>query len=93
MYNVGVYECLKRCTFARPGPRGAAREGEAGMPVATEKKQRRTGAPPRGGSLAAGLPCGRRTPRGRERWYLPRMPQGREESLCAELRRLVPPPS
>lgn len=33
---------------------------------------------------------GRRTPRGRERWYLLRMPQGREASLCTDLKRLVP---
>lgn len=73
-----------------PAPPGRDAGREAGMPVATEKRRRGTGEAPRGGSLAAGLPCGRRTPRGRERWYLLRMPQGREESLCAELRRLVP---
>lgn len=44
----------------------------------------------RGGSLAAGLPMGRRTPRGRDRWYLLRMPQGREASICNELKRLLP---
>lgn len=33
---------------------------------------------------------GRRSPRGRERWYLLRMPEGREASICAELRRLLP---
>lgn len=43
------------------------------------------------GSLAEGLPCGRRTPRGRERWYLLRMPEGREAALCDELKQLVPP--
>ena len=32
---------------------------------------------------------GRRSPRGRERWYLLRMPEGREASLCAELKRLL----
>lgn len=42
------------------------------------------------GALAAGIPCGRRTPKGRERWYLLRMPEGREAALCAELKRLVP---
>lgn len=42
------------------------------------------------GVLAAGIPCGRRTPKGRERWYLLRMPEGREAALCAELKRLVP---
>lgn len=55
------------------------------MPVAAAA---RLGA--RGGSLAAGLPMGRRSPRGRERWYLLRMPEGREASLCAELKRLLP---
>lgn len=43
-----------------------------------------------GGSLTAGLPLGRRSPRGRKRWYLLRMPEGREASLCAELKRLLP---
>ncbi|WP_147569629.1 hypothetical protein [Collinsella ihumii] len=57
------------------------------MPVAAAPSAR-SGA--RGGSLAAGLPMGRRTPRGRERWYLLRMPEGREASLCAELKRLLP---
>ena len=33
---------------------------------------------------------GRRSPRGRERWYLLRMPEGREASLCTELKRLLP---
>lgn len=42
------------------------------------------------GTLAGGLPCGRRTPRGRERWYLLRMPEGREATICAELKRLLP---
>ena len=57
------------------------------MPVATAPSAR-SGA--RGGSLAAGLSMGRRTPRGRERWYLLRMPEGREASLCTELKRLLP---
>ncbi|MCF6413949.1 hypothetical protein I7648_09610 [Collinsella tanakaei] len=57
------------------------------MPVAAASSAR-SGV--RGGSLAAGLPMGRRTPRGRERWYLLRMPEGREASICAELRRLLP---
>lgn len=60
------------------------------MPTATKQKPAARAAS-RGGTLSAGLPCGRRTPRGRERWYLLRMPQGREASLCAELKRLVPP--
>ena len=33
---------------------------------------------------------GRRSPKGRERWYALRMPAGREVSLCAELKRLLP---
>ena len=49
------------------------------MPTATKQKPTRSAA--RGGILSAGLPCGRRTPRGRERWYLLRMPQGREASI------------
>ena len=44
----------------------------------------------RGGSLAAGLPMGRRSPRGRERWYLLRMPEGRESAICEELKLLLP---
>lgn len=39
---------------------------------------------------AAGLPLGRRTPKGRERWYLLRVPEGREAATCAELKRLLP---
>ena len=40
---------------------------------------------------APGLPpTGRRSPKGRERWYLLRAPRGREAALCAELRRLLP---
>lgn len=57
------------------------------MPVAVASATR---SEVRGGSLAAGFPIGRRTPRGRERWYLLRMPQGREASLCTDLKRLVP---
>ncbi|WP_143753874.1 hypothetical protein [Collinsella sp. An271] len=56
------------------------------MPVATASAARSAA---RGG-LAAGLPMGRRSPRGRERWYLLRMPEGREASLCTELKRLLP---
>ena len=44
----------------------------------------------RGGALACGLPRGRRTPRGRLRWYLVQVPEGRERSVCEALRRLVP---
>lgn len=49
-----------------------------------------TNAVARGGCLVAGLPCGRRSPKGRERWYLLHMPEGREATLCAELKKLVP---
>lgn len=62
-----------------PGRRGR-------MPVVTAPSAR-SGA---SGGLAAGLPMGRRSPRGRERWYLLRMPEGREASICAELKRLLP---
>lgn len=55
------------------------------MPVAAQSARSEA----RGSSLAAGLPMGRRSPRGRERWYLLRMPEGREASLCAELKRLL----
>ncbi len=43
----------------------------------------------RAGRAACGLPLGRRTPRGRERWYLLRVPENREASTCARLKRLV----
>lgn len=49
-----------------------------------------TDAAARSGCLAAGLPCGRRSPKGRERWYLLHMPEGREATLCTELKKLVP---
>lgn len=44
----------------------------------------------RGVLAGSGLPVGRRSPKGRERWYLMRMPQGQEARLCAELKRLIP---
>lgn len=60
------------------------------MPAAgTMTAQRARGARGRG-SLAAGLPAGRRTPRGRSRWYLVEVPEGREELYCERVRRLVP---
>ena len=72
----------------RPGRERGHREGEGvGMTVAAASAARSAA---HGGSLAAGLPMGRRTPRGRERWYLLRMPEGREATLCAELKRLLP---
>lgn len=44
----------------------------------------------RGARLADGLPRGRRSPRGRLRWYLIQVPEGRERSLCGDVLRLVP---
>lgn len=38
-----------------------------------------------------GLPCGRRTPRGRLRWYLVHVPEGHEASTCERVRALVGP--
>lgn len=37
-----------------------------------------------------GLPSGRRSPKGRSRWYLARAPEGRERTICDQLRRLLP---
>lgn len=36
-----------------------------------------------------GLPCGRRTPRGKLRWYLARADEGREREACERVRRIV----
>lgn len=69
-----------------PPVRDAAFGKGVGMPAeaVAERPQAR-------GSLAtSGLPMGRRSPKGRERWYLLRIPQGREASVCAELKRLLP---
>lgn len=44
----------------------------------------------RGARMAMGLPCGRRTPAGRVRWYLLRVPEGREQDVCDRLLRLIP---
>lgn len=44
----------------------------------------------RGACMAMGLPCGRRTPAGRVRWYLLRVPEGREQDSCDRLLRLIP---
>lgn len=41
-----------------------------------------------GGALA-GVPVGRRSPRGRRRWYLVHAP-GREQATCDKVRRLMP---
>lgn len=40
--------------------------------------------------MAMGLPCGRRVPKGRVRWYPLKVREGSEESTCARLLRLVP---
>lgn len=45
---------------------------------------------PATGVAIAGLPCGRRVPRGRTRWYLLKVREGAEEAACAQLLRLVP---
>lgn len=58
--------------------------------IATPQVQTRNAVRGRGSLAASGLPSGRRTPRGRERWYVLRVPEGREAALCAELKRLVP---
>ena len=42
------------------------------------------------GTLAGGLPCGRRVPKGRVRWYLLKVREGSEASTCAKLLRAVP---
>lgn len=36
------------------------------------------------------LPLGRRTPRGRVRWYLVQVPEGHERTTCERVRRIVP---
>lgn len=41
-------------------------------------------------ALPAGLPVGRRTPRGCSRWYLVHVPEGMEASTCKKVRALVP---
>ena len=41
--------------------------------------------------MPMGLPCGRRSPRGRQRWYVARVPEGRERGICETLRRVVSP--
>ena len=41
-------------------------------------------------AMPAGLPAGRRSPRGRLRWYVARVPEGREAQTCERLRRILP---
>lgn len=40
--------------------------------------------------VPARLQLGKRSSKGRLRWYLLRMPEGREATLCSELKRLLP---
>ena len=40
--------------------------------------------------MPMGLPCGRRVPKGNLRWYLLRVPEGREQSVCDLLKRIIP---
>ena len=42
------------------------------------------------GTLAGGLPCGRRVPKGHVRWYLLKVREGSEASTCERLLRTVP---
>ncbi len=56
------------------------------MAVAVEKSTR-AGA---GAALPLGLPAGRRSPRGRLRWYVLRVPEGRERATCERLLRVLP---
>ena len=44
----------------------------------------------RGPRMAMGLPCGRRVPKGRVRWYPLKVREGSEGSTCERLLRLVP---
>lgn len=43
------------------------------------------------GRMPMGLPAGRRSPRGRLRWYLAQVPEGREAQTCEKVRRILPP--
>ena len=40
-------------------------------------------------SALAGMPVGRRTPRGKKRWYLVHAP-GREQSTCEKVKKIIP---
>lgn len=41
--------------------------------------------------LGSTFPCGRRSPKGRSRWYLVEAPEGREDETCERVRKIVPP--
>lgn len=68
---------------------------EGPMPSDAARKGRRKGVRHMGatrvatGRMPMGLPCGRRVPHGRLRWYLARVPEGRESATCEKLRRIV----
>ncbi len=47
-------------------------------------------AAPQSSLMPAGLPVGRRTPRGRTRWYLVHVPEGMERATCTKLLKLIP---
>lgn len=51
----------------------------------------RSGAATSSERMPMGLPCGRRSPRGKLRWYLVHVPEGRESSTCEKVRRIMPP--
>lgn len=55
--------------------------------MAAKRTRSRTVRP--AGTLAGGLPCGRRVPKGRVRWYLLKVREGSEEATCAKLLRAV----
>lgn len=40
--------------------------------------------------MPMGLPCGKRSPQGRLRWYVLRVPEGREQTTAEHLRRILP---
>ena len=40
--------------------------------------------------MPAGLPFGKRSPRGRLRWYLAQVPEGRERDYCDRVKALLP---
>lgn len=81
-----MYEKVYVCAHpAGAGARCGTSERGRDVDTATtlERPRARAAAPAR-------IPLGRRSPRGRERWYLLRLPKGREGTLCSELLRLVP---
>ena len=57
-------------------------EVAAGAVISPEKRNMR---------LGSTFPCGRRSPKGRSRWYLVEAPEGREDETCERVRKIVPP--